>query len=334
MEVKDSMDRFLHQVFPVHPHYLFDFSRSVHTAPSITGTHKPLQHNKRGFDPYKWILTVTFFFLEIPLWILLINRAVIRFILVLHLGISKHVLESDSGLSNTTVAWSDWVFRCSKKWVSARLGANWSTGSVLGLQIKTLHSIFVHFYSGYMENVKQSLSFSTNSLVYDLKWNDNQVSLYWCSTPRASNVLSLGAFLIMFTADSSIVFSEWLALVRVALSFCISGMQALFSKTFKHFLLLTEDEEMDKSSHNNNKHCYGSNPLSAIKQVKCYFTDAATNDLFSIRLNKFVYNLSSLWPHTNSNALFYRKSACWNYIHAGNAITYCATKKVVVLLAN
>lgn len=32
-----------------------------HTAPSITGTHKPLQHNKRGFDPYKWILTVTFF---------------------------------------------------------------------------------------------------------------------------------------------------------------------------------------------------------------------------------------------------------------------------------
>lgn len=52
----------------------------------------------------------------------------------------------------------------------------------------------------------------------------------------------------MFTADSSIVFSEWLALVRVALSFCISGMQALFSKTFKHFLLLTEDEEMDKSS--------------------------------------------------------------------------------------
>lgn len=61
MEVKDSVDRFFHQVFPVHPHYLFDFSRSVHTAPSITGTHKPLQHNKRGFDPYKWILTVIFF---------------------------------------------------------------------------------------------------------------------------------------------------------------------------------------------------------------------------------------------------------------------------------
>lgn len=210
-----------------------------HTNPSNT-TREGLIHIN-GF--WLWL-----FFLEIPLWIILINRAVTRFILVLHLGISKHVVESDSDLSNTTVAWSDWVFRCSKKWVSARLGANWSTGSVLGFQIKTLHSVFVHFYSGYMENVKQSLSFSTNSLVYDLKWNDNQVSLYWCSTPRASNVLSLGAFLIMFTADSSIVFSEWLALVRVALSFCISGMQALFSKTFKHFLLLTEDEEMDKSS--------------------------------------------------------------------------------------
>lgn len=61
MEVKDSMDRFLQQVFPVHPHYSFDFSRFVHTAPSITGTHKPLQHSKRGFDPYKWILTVAFF---------------------------------------------------------------------------------------------------------------------------------------------------------------------------------------------------------------------------------------------------------------------------------